>query len=44
MTVSVSSGFPNMRKLMKAQGQRPSALIYCFRIFGNPDETQSPSL
>ena len=26
-SASVSSGFPNMRKLMKARGRRPSAFI-----------------
>ena len=27
MSASVSSGFPNTRKLMKARGRRPSAFI-----------------
>jgi len=37
MRASVSSGYPNTKKQMKARG------FYCFEVFGCPDEAQSRS-
>ena len=34
---------PNARELMKARGPQAEC-FYCFRVFGNPDETQSTSI
>ena len=42
-SATVSSGVPDTEKVIKARGRRPSALIYCFEVFGTPDETQSTS-
>ena len=39
---SVSSGYPNTEKQMKARGRRPSAFIVS-RCLDNPDETRSTS-
>ena len=36
MRTRVSSGFPNMRKLIKAPGCK-AKYLKCFRVFGNPD-------
>ena len=36
MRTRVSSGFPNMRKPIKAPGCK-AKYFKCFRVFGNPD-------